>query len=93
MKVTAPLEFALEQNFPNPFNPSTQITYTLAKDSEVTLSIYDMLGTKVAELVNAKQTAGSYMINFNAKILSSGVYIYRIDTGNFTASKKLILMK
>ncbi|MCH7516136.1 MAG: T9SS type A sorting domain-containing protein, partial [Bacteroidetes bacterium] len=93
VKVTAPLEFALEQNFPNPFNPSTQITYTLAKDSEVTLSIYDMLGTKVAELVNAKQTAGSYMINFNAKILSSGVYIYRIDTGNFTASKKLILMK
>ncbi|MCH7724743.1 MAG: T9SS type A sorting domain-containing protein, partial [Bacteroidetes bacterium] len=91
-------EFVLKNNHPNPFNPSTQISYSLAQDADVTLRVYDILGTQVAELVNEQQTAGSYVTNFNAKILSSGVYIYRIVASNngrviFTDSKQMILLR
>ena len=93
-----PLEYSLKNNYPNPFNPSTQIKYSLAQDADVTLKVYDMLGTEVAKLVNETQALGSYEISFNAENLSSGVYIYRITASNngrilFTDSKQMILLR
>ncbi|NOX17859.1 MAG: T9SS type A sorting domain-containing protein [Chlorobi bacterium] len=87
--------FALEQNYPNPFNPSTTITYQLANDSHVTLEIYDVIGRKIAELVNRNQTAGKYQIIFSAdeQTLTTGIYFYRLTAGNFTSVKKMILLK
>jgi hypothetical protein len=91
--VTLPLEYTLEQNYPNPFNPSTTIKYAITEDGFVKLAIYNMLGEEVATIVNNIQKAGRYEVNFNASGLSSGVYVYRIEAANFTASKKLMLMK
>lgn len=88
-----PDNFALEQNFPNPFNPSTTIKFSLPADNFVTLKVYNLLGQEVATLVNENKVAGNYNINFNASNLSSGVYLYRIDSGNFTSVKKLTLLK
>ncbi|MEJ2193870.1 MAG: T9SS type A sorting domain-containing protein, partial [Ignavibacteriaceae bacterium] len=92
-----PLEFSIS-SFPNPFNPSTKITYSIAKDADVTVKIYDMLGREVEELVNDTQPAGYYDVNFDAKNLSSGVYIYRITASSngrilFTNAKQMLLMK
>lgn len=92
------IEYSLDQNYPNPFNPSTQISYSLANDADVTVKIYDVLGTEVANLVDESQAAGSYDISFNANNLSSGVYIYRITAFNnerilFTDAKRMLLMK
>ncbi|MCH8035256.1 MAG: T9SS type A sorting domain-containing protein, partial [Bacteroidetes bacterium] len=91
-------DFVLKNNHPNPFNPSTQIIYSLAQDADVMLKVYDMLGTEVAKLVSETQTAGIHEINFNAENLSSGVYIYRITATNngrilFTDSKQMILLR
>jgi hypothetical protein len=86
-------EFNLEQNYPNPFNPSTQINYALAERSNVTLKVYDVLGNEVAVLVNSNQEAGSYDVDFDAANLASGMYIYTLNTGNFTSSKKMMLLK
>ena len=91
--IEVPTSYNLYQNYPNPFNPSTTITYSLPEAGFVKLAIYNLLGEKVTSLVNAQQMAGKYEVNFNARNLSSGVYIYRIETANFTASKKLILIK
>ena len=90
-----PNTFALEQNYPNPFNPTTVIVYRLARQSEVRLEIFDVLGRKVETLVNTKQGAGTYSFTFNATTLnlSSGVYFYRLNTGEFTATKKMLLTK
>ena len=88
-----PSAYQLYQNYPNPFNPSTTITYSLPEDGFVKLAVYNMLGEEVAAIVNTTQKAGRYEVNFNASQLSSGVYIYRIEAANFTASKKLILIK
>jgi hypothetical protein len=93
VEVEVPIEYALEQNYPNPFNPSTTIKYSIPEDGFVKLAVYNMLGEEVANLVNAQQKAGRYEINFNASNLASGVYVYRIEAANFTASKKLMLMK
>jgi hypothetical protein len=91
--VEVPLVFALEQNYPNPFNPSTTIKYSIPEDGFVKLAVYNMLGEEVATIVNASQKAGRYEVNFDATGLSSGVYVYRIEAANYTASKKLMLMK
>jgi len=91
--VELPLEYALEQNYPNPFNPSTTIKYSIPEDGFVKLAIYNMLGEEVASIVSNVQKAGRYEVNFNANGLASGVYVYRIEAANFTASKKLMLMK
>ncbi len=91
--VGQPENFVLEQNFPNPFNSTTTIRYELPELANVTLKVYNILGEEVESLVNEQKEAGRYYVQFNAGNLASGVYIYRIDTGNFTASKKLILMK
>lgn len=88
-----PETYALEQNFPNPFNPTTTIRYQIPKDGLVTLKIYDILGAEVATLVNEEKVAGRYEVNFNAGKLASGVYIYTIKSNDFTASKKLMLLK
>nr|MDA3861935.1 T9SS type A sorting domain-containing protein [Melioribacteraceae bacterium] len=90
---TIPNEFALSQNYPNPFNPTTIIEYSIREVSNVKLRVYDMLGREVKVLVNQEQSAGRYNIEFNAANLSSGVYFYRIEAGNFVASKKLLLLK
>jgi len=93
MDVNAPATFSLEQNYPNPFNPSTLIKYSVAQDGFVNVSIFNLLGEKVATLVNSNMKAGSYEINFNASQLSSGVYFYSIEAGDFKAVRKMLLMK
>jgi hypothetical protein len=86
-------DYKLVQNYPNPFNPTTTIKYEIPETGFVTLKIYDVLGREVATLVNAKREAGRYEAEFNAKGLSSGIYIYRIQASNFVESKKMILLK
>jgi hypothetical protein len=85
--------YKLEQNYPNPFNPSTRIVYQVAAASNVKLEVFDMLGRKVATLVNERKEAGEYPVIFNAQTLSSGVYFYRLQTDRFTQTKKLMLVK
>lgn len=89
-----PVKFELAQNFPNPFNPVTILTYALPKKSAVTLKIYDALGRETATLVNNEiKTEGYYNVEFDATNLPSGIYYYRIEAGEFTDSKKMILIK
>ena len=88
-----PATFELSQNFPNPFNPSTTIKYQLPFESKVTLKIYDVLGNEISTLVNENQKAGNYTVNFDAKNLSTGFYIYKLQAGSFTQSKKMLLIK
>src|ERR1041385_2426276 len=89
--------FSLSQNFPNPFNPSTKIEYTLQKAGMVSLRIYNVLGIEVATLVSGHQEAGNHVAQFNTMRgrlgLSSGVYFYRLETGSLVAVRKLVLMK
>lgn len=89
----APSNCFLQQNYPNPFNPTTVISYHLATNSFVILEIYDMLGRKQKTLVNELQTAGTHSVTFNANNLSSGVYFYRVSTGSYVNTKKLMLLK
>ncbi len=93
VEVELPIEYSLEQNYPNPFNPGTTIKYSIPADGFVKLSVYNLLGEEVANLVNGHQKAGRYEIDFNAGNLASGVYVYRLETPNFISSKKLMLMK
>ena len=88
-----PKEFALFDNYPNPFNPTTTIEYAIPKASFVVLKIYDIIGEEVASLVNEQKPGGNYSVKFDASNLSSGIYFYRITSGNFMATKKLILLK
>ena len=85
--------FELGQNYPNPFNPSTSIKYTLAERSNVVLKVYDVLGNEIATLVNSEKEEGPHEVNFEASNFSSGLYIYTIQAGSFTASKKMMLLK
>jgi hypothetical protein len=87
------VKFELSQNYPNPFNPTTTITYSVPQNTFVTLKIYNILGSEVAELVNGQVDAGVHKVNFNAYNLNSGVYFYTIKAGNFSETKKLTLMK
>jgi len=88
-----PTEFRLEQNYPNPFNPSTTIQFAVPKASQVTIKIYDVLGRRVATLVDEKYQPGTYKVTFEADELASGVYIYRIQADGFVNSRKLMLLK
>lgn len=88
-----PNTFELAQNFPNPFNPTTIINYTLATASTVRLKVFDILGREVATLVNERKPAGNYTVRFNGANLASGVYFYRLETETFTATKKMMLIK
>jgi subtilase family protein/type IX secretion system substrate protein/CARDB protein/proprotein convertase P-domain-containing protein len=91
--VEIPNYYSLSQNYPNPFNPSTTIKYGIPKSGIVTLKIYDILGKEVATLVNERKDPGVYTVDFNASNLASGVYLYKIESGEFTAVKKLLLVK
>ncbi|MGB5849577.1 MAG: T9SS type A sorting domain-containing protein, partial [Ignavibacteriaceae bacterium] len=86
-------DFQLEQNYPNPFNPSTTIKYSVPEKGNVTIRVFDMLGAEVATLVNVTQEVGSYEINFDASKLSSGMYIYKLNAGTVSLSKKMMLLK
>lgn len=88
-----PAEFALHNNYPNPFNPTTNIRYDLPVAGYVTLKVYNTLGQEVAALVDGFKPAGRNMVTFNAHGMPSGAYFYRINTEQFTKSMKLILMK
>jgi photosystem II stability/assembly factor-like uncharacterized protein len=88
-----PSKFYLSQNYPNPFNPSTKISYTIPKRSNVNIKVFNLLGSEVAELVKGEIEAGYHSIDFNASDLPSGVYFYQLRTENFTATKKLLLLK
>ena len=88
-----PKDYSISQNYPNPFNPSTTIIYTLPKEEMVTLRIYNILGQVVRTLVNQNQAGGTYTVNFNASDLTSGIYFYNIQAGNFNQVKKMILIK
>jgi hypothetical protein len=102
-KIILPTSIKLYQNYPNPFNPTTTIQYTLplarsplqggARGGLVTLKVYDILGREIATLVNEEQKAGNYKVEFNGANLSSGVYFYQLRAGNYTATKKLLLLK
>jgi hypothetical protein len=88
-----PTSYSLSQNYPNPFNPTTNIKYSLLKESQVSLKVFDILGREVENLINTKQVAGTYQVNFNASKLASGVYIYRLIAGDFVRSMKMMLIK
>ncbi len=89
-----PLRFSLSQNYPNPFNPSTMINFVIPQKSAVSLSVYDMSGKLVAELINNEtKTEGSYAYEFDGSRLSSGMYVYRLTAGKFTETRKMILVK
>lgn len=87
------LKFELSQNYPNPFNPSTTIRYSIPENGMVTLKVFNILGQEVNTLVNKVQNAGLHQVNFNAGQFASGVYIYRLSSGNFVSTKKMLLIK
>jgi hypothetical protein len=91
--ITNPKEFILSQNYPNPFNPNTTINYSLPKQSNVKIKVYNILGKEILTLVNENKPQGNYSVEFNANNLSSGVYFYILSTGQFTQVKKMILIK
>ena len=86
-------EYSLSQNYPNPFNPSTEINYTLAKSGNITLKIYNLLGSEIATLVSGFMEAGKHSVKFDATDITSGIYFYTIKADNFTSTRKMILMK
>ncbi|MFA6440407.1 MAG: T9SS type A sorting domain-containing protein, partial [Bacteriovoracaceae bacterium] len=90
---SVPTVYALDQNFPNPFNPTTTISYALPNSGLVTLKIYNVLGQEVKALINAVQDAGTYHATFDASQMSSGIYFYRLESGSFTSVKKMMLLK
>ena len=90
---SVPSKYTLSQNYPNPFNPTTNIKYSIPQSGFVTLKVYNMLGQEVATLVNQQQNTGDYNVDFNASNLASGVYMYRIQSGNVSITKKMMLLK
>ncbi|MGQ9806618.1 MAG: T9SS type A sorting domain-containing protein [Chlorobiales bacterium] len=91
--VQLPFEYALDQNYPNPFNPVTTIQFSLEKAGKTTLEIYNVLGQKVATLVNGELSAGAHRYQWNASGMASGIYFYRLRSDNFVATKKMLLVK
>jgi len=85
--------YKLEQNFPNPFNPSTKISYTLPVGAHVSLNVYNVLGQHVATLVNEYRAAGTYEVSFAPENLPSGVYLYTLKAGSYSATRKMMLVK
>lgn len=88
-----PKEFRLGQNYPNPFNPITTISYNLPKTSDARIEIFNILGQRVATLINERKTAGYHTVDFDGTRFSSGVYLYQIQAGEYIAVKKMVLMK
>jgi len=90
---TVPGAYSLEQNFPNPFNPTTNIKFSVAKLSLVKIVVYDVLGREVQTLVNEKMNTGSYEVSFDGSSLYSGVYFYKISSGEFSQVRRMVLIK
>jgi hypothetical protein len=90
---SAPVDFVLHQNFPNPYNPSTTITYNLPIKSQVELIIYNTLGESIKHLVNGEKEAGQHSVELNAENLPSGIYFYKLQAGSFVETKKMVLIK
>ncbi|MBW7888725.1 MAG: T9SS type A sorting domain-containing protein [Bacteroidetes bacterium] len=90
---TVPEKFTLEQNYPNPFNPATTIRYSVPSMQKIELKVYDLLGREVQTLVNELQSQGNYEVRFDASTLASGIYIYRLQSGSFVTTKKMMLIK
>ena len=88
-----PDRFLVEQNYPNPFNPTTTIRYVLPQNGLVTVKVFNILGKELATVVNGEESAGSHEIQFDAANLTSGIYFYRIQNGNFTQTKKMLVLK
>jgi hypothetical protein len=88
-----PTKFEISQNYPNPFNPTTSIQFRIPENSFVSLKIYNVLGKEIATLLNEEKNTGTYEVNFNATNLSSGIYFYKLEAGNFVETRKMILMK
>jgi hypothetical protein len=88
-----PGEFSLSQNYPNPFNPATKINFSIAKPSNVKLTVFNVLGQRVTTLVNQFMNAGAFTVDFDASHLASGVYIYKLEAGDFKVNKKMMLLK
>jgi hypothetical protein len=93
MDVAVSSKFSLQQNFPNPFNSVTVISYQLAVNSFATVRVYDLLGREVATLMNEEKSAGSYTVQWDATHIASGVYFYRLQAGAFSDTKKLLLLR
>lgn len=92
-KLKLPIDFKLFNNYPNPFNPSTIIEFSIPHEELVNLVVYNLLGQKVATIINRRMSSGLHSVKFNASNLSSGVYIYKLDAGSFTSNKKMLLLK
>jgi len=98
IKLELPEQYLLSQNFPNPFNPSTKIKYTIpdvgtALIKFVQIKVYDILGSEIATLVNEEKPAGNYEVEFDGSNLSSGIYFYRLQAGAISETKKMILLR
>jgi len=93
VEISSPGNFVLLQNYPNPFNPTTTIKYLVAEKTFVSLKIYDVAGSEVATIINREQVAGEYEFDFDAGNLTSGVYFYKLQAGNFVETKKMILLR
>jgi hypothetical protein len=88
-----PGTYSLKQNYPNPFNPVTKISFDIPQKAFVSLKVYDILGKEVVRLVSEEKSAGKYIIDFNASYLSSGVYFYKLEAGDFTETRRMVVLK
>ena len=88
-----PMQYMLRQNYPNPFNPSTKLKYSIPELSSVTLKVYDVLGNEIVAIIDEEKPAGNYEVEFDGSELSSGVYFYRLQAGDFIKTKKMLLLK
>ncbi len=88
-----PNEYALSQNYRNPFNPSTNIKYSIPQTSKVVIKVFDILGNEIETLINEEKPIGSYEVNLEANDLPSGIYFYRLQAGNFIQTKKMVLLR
>jgi hypothetical protein len=87
------MSFNLQQNYPNPFNPTTTIKYSIAKEGHVKLTVYNVIGSEVSRVVDEYRPAGNYSVQFTGSNLASGIYLYKMESGNYSATKKFILLK
>ena len=88
-----PVEYSLSQNYPNPFNPETVIEFALQSQLKVSLIVYNLRGEKVAQLINRNMPAGMHRVNWDASNVSSGIYFYRLQAGDFVQTRKMVLLK
>ena len=92
-ETSLPFEYKLSQNYPNPFNPVTTINFSIPKQGNVTLKVYDVTGKEVIILINEQRSAGNYTVSFDGANLPSGAYFYRLESGDFKETRRMILLK